>query len=96
MKPTPESLVQAIQERERSLPWKQRPTRAETMAALLECHARAVAERDIQRAVDEAPPIDVEKFVKGMYSAAVAKALATAVFDIMDGLTPSDPSAEPR
>lgn len=44
-----ERMVQAIQDRERALPWRERPTRRETLEALLECHARAVAERDAEK-----------------------------------------------
>jgi hypothetical protein len=45
-KPTPQTLLDAIHDRNRTLPYAQRPTRRETMAALLECVRLAVAERD--------------------------------------------------
>jgi hypothetical protein len=48
-KPYPSDLLRAIEARNKTLPYRERPTRRETMDALLECVRLAVAERDLKR-----------------------------------------------
>jgi hypothetical protein len=94
MKPTPTTLVQAIQDRERSLPWRERPTRRETLEALLECHARAVAERDAQRVAEKRER--AIRFTLGNLNASRNHQTSyEAVAEAYDRLNPPTPSSEP-
>lgn len=91
---TAAELLKQLDAEQKKLPGLQRATRRETLDALLECHARAVAERDMKRGLERVADALLDIATRdGVPPDEVARMIEQAIDRVLTPTAPTPPGA---